>query len=170
VEERTIALKESQSGLLNLMEDMNNTADELEKANKRLIELDRMKSMFIASTSHELRTPLNSIIGFTSILLEGWSGELTPEQREHIQIVNTSGKHLLSLINDVIDISKIEAGKLEVNVSRFNLKGVIDEVVSTLKQELNGKGLSVNIDFIDVELNTDRRRLLQCLINLFQMQ
>ncbi|MFZ3382684.1 MAG: PAS domain S-box protein [Candidatus Methanoperedens sp.] len=167
VEERTNALKESQSGLLNLMEDMNNTTDELEKANKRLIELDRMKSMFIASTSHELRTPLNSIIGFTSILLEGWSGELTPEQREQVQIVNTSGKHLLSLINDVIDISKIEAGKLEVNVSRFNLKGVIDEVVSTLKQELNGKGLSVDIDFIDVELNTDRRRLLQCLINLF---
>jgi PAS domain S-box-containing protein len=167
VEERTFALKESQSGLLSLMDDMKRTAAELDKANKRLIELDLMKSMFIASTSHELRTPLNSIIGFTSILLEGWSGELTPEQREHIRIVNTSGKHLLSLINDVIDISKIEAGKLEIHVSMFNLKEVIDEVVSTLEQELNGKGLLVKIDVIDIELNTDRRRLLQCLINLF---
>lgn len=167
VAQRTKQLQESQLGLLNLMDDINKTAAELDKANKRLIELDLMKSMFIASTSHELRTPLNSIIGFTSILLEGWSGELTPEQREQIQIVNTSGKHLLSLINDVIDISKIEAGKLEVRVSMFNLKEVIDEVVSTLKQELNGKGLLVIIDVADMELNTDRRRLLQCIMNLF---
>ena len=146
VAERTFALQENQMSLLNLVDDMNRTAAELENANKRLLELDRMKSMFIASTSHELRTPLNSIIGFTSILLEGWSGELTPEQREQVQIVNTSGKHLLSLINDVIDISKVEAGKLEVHVSRFNLKEVIDEVVSTLKPELNGKGLLLHVE------------------------
>ncbi len=166
VQERTLALQENQMSLLNLVDDMNRTTSELESANKRLLELDRMKSMFIASTSHELRTPLNSIIGFTSILLEGWSGELTPEQREQIQIVNTSGKHLLSLINDVIDISKAEAGKLEVHVSRFNLKEVIDEVVTTLKPELNGKGLLLHVEADDLELNTDRKRLLQCLINL----
>jgi len=166
VAERTLALQENQMSLLNLVDDMNRTTAELENANKRLLELDRMKSMFIASTSHELRTPLNSIIGFTSILLEGWSGELTPEQREQVQIVNTSGKHLLSLINDVIDISKVEAGKLEVRVSRFNLKEVIDEVVSTLKPELNGKGLLLHVEAQDLDLNTDRKRLLQCLMNL----
>lgn len=166
VAERTLALQENQMSLLNLVDDMNRTTAELENANKRLLELDRMKSMFIASTSHELRTPLNSIIGFTSILLEGWSGELTPEQREQVQIVNTSGKHLLSLINDVIDISKVEAGKLEVHVSRFNLKEVIDEVVSTLRPELNGKGLLLHVEAEDLDLNTDRKRLLQCLMNL----
>jgi signal transduction histidine kinase len=145
---------------------MNRATDDLESANKRLLELDRMKSMFIASTSHELRTPLNSIIGFTSILLEGWSGELTPEQREQVRIVNTSGKHLLSLINDVIDISKIEAGRIEKHVSKFNLKEVIDEVVSTLKPDLNGRGLLLNVEAADLYLNTDRKRLLQCLMNL----
>lgn len=166
VAERTFDLQENQMSLLNIVDDMNRTTDELEKANKRLLELDRMKSMFIASTSHELRTPLNSIIGFTSILLEGWSGELTPEQREQVQIVNTSGKHLLSLINDVIDISQIEAGRLDIHVSKFNLKEVIDEVISTLKPELDGKGLLLHVEAMDVELNTDRKRLLQCLMNL----
>lgn len=166
VKERTFALQENQMSLLNLVDDMNRTTAELESANKRLLALDRMKSMFIASTSHELRTPLNSIIGFTSILLEGWSGELTPEQKEQVQIVNTSGKHLLSLINDVIDISKVEAGKLEVHVSRFKLKEVLDEVVSTLKPELNGKGLLLRVDADDMDFNTDRKRLLQCLMNL----
>ncbi|PWB50689.1 MAG: hypothetical protein C3F06_11510 [Candidatus Methanoperedenaceae archaeon] len=166
VKERTLALQENQMSLLNLVDDMNRTTAELESANERLLELDRMKSMFIASTSHELRTPLNSIIGFTSILLEGWSGKLTPEQKEQVQIVNTSGKHLLSLINDVIDISKVEAGKLEVHVSRFKLKEVLDEVVSTLKPELNGKGLLLRVDAADMDFNTDRKRLLQCLMNL----
>lgn len=166
VMERTFALQENQMSLLNLVDDMNRTTSELENANKRLLELDRMKSMFIASTSHELRTPLNSIIGFTSILLEGWSGELAPEQKEQIQIVNNSGKHLLSLINDVIDISKAEAGKLEVHVSRFNLKEVIDEVVTSLKPELNVKGLLLHVEADDMDLITDRKRLLQCLINL----
>ncbi|HMB44603.1 MAG TPA: PAS domain S-box protein [Candidatus Methanoperedens sp.] len=166
VAQRTFDLQENQMSLLNLVDDMNRATDDLESANKRLLELDRMKSMFIASTSHELRTPLNSIIGFTSILLEGWSGELTPEQREQVRIVNTSGKHLLSLINDVIDISKIEAGRIEKHVSKFNLKEVIDEVVSTLKPDLNGRGLLLNVEAADLYLNTDRKRLLQCLMNL----
>lgn len=166
VAQRTFALQENQISLLNLVDDMNRTTSELENANKRLLELDRMKSMFIASTSHELRTPLNSIIGFTSILLEGWSGELTSEQKEQVRIVNTSGKHLLSLINDVIDISKIEAGRIEKHVSKFNLKEVIDEVVSNLKPELNGKGLLLHVEAAHLDLNTDRKRLLQCLMNL----
>ncbi|GAG13480.1 unnamed protein product, partial [marine sediment metagenome] len=81
---------------------------ELEQANIRLQELERLKSMFIASMSHELRTPLNSIIGFTGIILQGMSGEITGDQRKELTMVKNSANHLLTLINDVIDVSKIE--------------------------------------------------------------
>ena len=84
---------------------------ELSEANMRLKDLDRLKSMFIASMSHELRTPLNSIIGFSSILRDEWMGPLNTEQKEKRAHIFRSGKHLLALINDVIDVSKIEAGK-----------------------------------------------------------
>ena len=84
---------------------------ELSAANKKLKELDRLKSMFIASMSHELRTPLNSIIGFTGMTLQGMSGELNDEQKDNLTRAYFSAKHLLNLITDVIDISKIEAGR-----------------------------------------------------------
>jgi signal transduction histidine kinase len=125
-----------------------------------------MKSMFIASTSHELRTPLNSIIGFTSILLEGWSGELNSEQKEQLGMVHTSGKHLLNLINDVIDISKIEAGKIDVSISEFKLREVVDEVVSVVRNDIDTKGLTLTIEMEDITLISDRRRLLQSFLNL----
>ncbi|WP_196214127.1 sensor histidine kinase KdpD [Methanolobus vulcani] len=166
VEERTADLQASQQELVSIVENLNNTSEELKKANIRLQELDRLKSMFIATTSHELRTPLNSIIGFSSVLLEGWSGELNPEQKEQLQIVFSSGKHLLSLINDVIDISKIEAGKLEVYNEEFNLGEVIDEAVSLIKADAEEKGLELNVDIPDITIYSDRRRLLQCIINL----
>ncbi len=166
VAKRTEELQENQEGLINLVDDLNRVAAELEEANERLRELDLTKSIFIASMSHEFRTPLNSIIGFSSILLEGWEGELSNDQKELIQIINVSGKHLLSLINDVIDISKIEAGKIEINISRFNSKEVIDEVVSIIRTEIDAKGLSITVDAKDVEINTDRKRLFQCIMNL----
>jgi len=164
--ERTLSLNENEKALVNIVEDLNMTTEELKNANLRLQELDRLKSMFIASTSHELRTPLNSIIGFTSILIEGWSGELTPEQEEQLQIVNTSGKHLLSLINDIIDISKIEAGKLEIYIEEFSLRDVVDEAVSLIVVDVEDKGLTLTVDVPEVTMTTDRRRLLQCIINL----
>lgn len=139
--------------------------DAIKAANLRLMELDRMKSMFIASTSHELRTPLNSIIGFSSVMLEGWSGELTSEQKEQLQLIHNSGQQLLALINDVIDISKTEAGKLEVYVSEFRLKEVVDEAVATLRTNIKEKGLALSVDVPDIIMHTDRRRLLQCILN-----
>ena len=123
--------------------------------------------MFIASMSHELRTPLNSIIGFTGILLQGMAGELNDEQQDQLRRVQASGKHLLELISDVIDISKIEAGKLQAYVSEFSLATVIDQAVANLKGEIARKGLDLEIALPDdVTLNTDRRRLLQCVLNL----
>ncbi len=139
---------------------------ELEAANAKLLELDRLKSMFIASMSHELRTPLNSIIGYSSIMLDEWTGPLNAEQRENMAAVHRSGKHLLSLINDVIDVSKIESGKIKANVEEFDIYEVVTEGVNTFKNDIVGKGLELRVQVPGQILNTDRRRLLQCLLNL----
>ncbi|NOR47750.1 MAG: PAS domain S-box protein, partial [Methanosarcinaceae archaeon] len=166
VKERIAESEDSRQALISLVEDLATMTDDLKNANESLQELDLMKSMFIASTSHELRTPLNSIIGFTSVLLEGWSGNLNPEQKEQLGIVLTSGKHLLSLINDVIDISKIEAGKLEICTEHFNLGDVVNEAASFIKTDVEEKGLTLTTDVPDIIIGADRRRLLQCIINL----
>jgi signal transduction histidine kinase len=128
--------------------------------------LDRMRSMFLAATSHELRTPLNSIIGFTSLILDGTSGELNPDQKEQLEIVHSSGKYLLVLINDIIDVSKIDSGKKNVEVSEFNLGEVFEEVSSSLRIILKDKKLELKVDMGDIVMKSDRRRLFQCLINL----
>ncbi|MDI6688047.1 MAG: GAF domain-containing protein [Desulfobacterales bacterium] len=141
-------------------------AEKLDQANIRLQELDHLKSMFIASMSHELRTPLNSIIGFTGIILQGMTGEINSEQRDQLQRVYGSAKHLLALISDVIDISKIEAGKVDVHVEEFDLEKVIKEAVSSLKPEIDNKGLDLEINLPpNLQLKTDRKRLLQCVLN-----
>lgn len=139
---------------------------ELEQANTRLQELDRLKSMFIASMSHELRTPLNSIIGFSSILSHEWLGPVPPEQKEKLATILRAGKHLLNLINDVIDVSKIEAGKLESVIDDFGLAELIAEALSLFKNDMDNKGLKVAVETIHLDMHTDRRRLLQCVINL----
>jgi PAS domain S-box-containing protein len=128
--------------------------------------LDKLKSIFIASTSHELRTPLNAIIGFSSMLLDGFSGELNPEQIKQLDIVHSAGKHLLLLISDVIDVSKIEAGKIDLKVSEVELKHVVDEAVSTLGASIKEKGLLVSVEVEKVTLKTDKMRLIQCIYNL----
>jgi PAS domain S-box-containing protein len=140
--------------------------EELENANIRLKELDRMKSMFIASMSHELRTPLNSIIGFSSILLNEWTGPVNAEQKENLSTVLRSGRHLLNLINDVIDVSKIEAGKIDSVIEKFDLHDVIEEAVNFFTKEINEKRLSLTVEVMHQEMHTDRRRLLQCVLNL----
>ncbi len=141
-------------------------ATALALANVRLKELDQLKSMFVASMSHELRTPLNSIIGFTGVLLQGMVGELNSQQRDHLGRVNRSARHLLSLISDVIDISKIEAGKIEAFVEEFTLDGVINEAVESVEAQVKGKGLTLEVNVAPgVRLNTDRKRLLQCILN-----
>jgi PAS domain S-box-containing protein len=139
---------------------------ELSAANKKLLELDRLKSMFIASVSHELRTPLNSIIGFTGMTLQGMSGELNDEQKDNLTRAYLSAKHLLNLITDVIDITKIEAGRVEAYPEEVFLRTLIDDAVAAVEPQLKEKGLILRVDVpADVNLTTDRKRLLQCLIN-----
>ncbi len=140
---------------------------ELSAANKKLLELDRLKSMFIASMSHELRTPLNSIIGFTGMTLQGMSGELNDEQKDNLTRAYFSAMHLLGLITDIIDISKIEAGRIEAYPEETSIREVVDDAVATIEPQLRDKGLTLKIDVSPgMDLNTDRKRLLQCLINL----
>ncbi|MCK4344835.1 MAG: hypothetical protein KAX05_06060, partial [Bacteroidales bacterium] len=119
---------------------------ELFEANIKLQDLDRMKSMFIASMSHELRTPLNSIIGFTGLLLQGISGKIDEEARKDLDIVYNSSQHLLSLINDVIDISKIEAGKLDIHFEDVKLDDVIEEIITTVSKDAEKKKLKIKTD------------------------
>src|SRR6185369_12150210 len=139
---------------------------ELKAANEKLKELDQLKSMFIASMSHELRTPLNSIIGFTGMTVQGLSGELNGEQKDNLSRVYQAAKHLLSLITDVIDISKIEAGRIESYPEVVSLDEIIDEAIGTVRPQLKEKGLELAVEVpAGVLLNTDRKRLLQCLLN-----
>jgi len=105
-------------------------------------------------------------IGFSSILLEGWIGELNMEQKEQLQLIHVAGKQLLALIADIIDISKIEVGKLEKDIQEFSLKEVIDEAVYTVKNNNDEKGLDLKLEVEDITITSDRRRLLQSLLNL----
>ena len=140
--------------------------NELEKANTRLQELDRMKSIFIASMSHELRTPLNSIIGFTGLILQGISGKVDDEAKKDLQIVFNSSKHLLGLINDVIDISKIETDMLEVYFEKIKLDDLLNEVINTVLKDARKKNLNIKTNFTrDFFIVSDKKRLFQCILN-----
>ncbi|MCX6690713.1 MAG: PAS domain S-box protein [Methanoregula sp.] len=140
---------------------------ELSDANERLKELDRLKSMFIASMSHELRTPLNSIIGFTGIMVKGKTGAINPEQKKQLSMVQDSARHLLALINDVIDISKIEAGKIDASISTFDLARVIRDVQNTFAPQAAEQGLALNIQIPEsISVTSDDRRITQIIMNL----
>ncbi len=129
-------------------------------------EIDRLKSMFIASMSHELRTPLNSIIGFIGIILQGMAGDVNEEQKDMLSRSYRAAKHLLALITDVIDISKIEAGKITSYTEDILLDEVVQEAVSTLAPDIKQKGLEVSADIpFGLMIKSDRKRLLQCVLN-----
>jgi signal transduction histidine kinase len=147
--------------------DLEEKTIELEQANIRLQEMDRLKSVFLASMSHELRTPLNSIIGFTGIILQGMAGDVNEEQRKQLTMVKNSASHLLSMIDDVLDISKIEEGRLKLSLEEFGLNDVVSEVVETLSSTASEKGLDLLTEVPEgITLFTDRRRMKQVLMNL----
>jgi signal transduction histidine kinase len=141
---------------------------ELAEANARLRELDRLKSEFLATMSHELRTPLNSILGFTGILLMGLPGPLNDEQLKQLGMVNSSAKLLLALINDLLDLSRIESGKMEVYRQWFTLQEVIEEVYRSLEPQWSIKGLTVSrhLPAEPVRLYSDRKKCYQIVLNL----
>jgi PAS domain S-box-containing protein len=140
----------------------------LSEAKQRAESADRLKSAFLATMSHELRTPLNSIIGFTGIMLQGLAGPLNAEQTKQLTMVRVSARHLLSLINDVLDLSKIEAGQLEVACEPFDMRASIEKVVSLVRPLAENKGLALNVVVAPnvVMAVNDQRRVEQILLNL----
>jgi len=141
---------------------------ELSEANRHLQELDRLKSAFLATMSHELRTPLNSIIGFSGILLQELAGPLNDEQKKQLGMVSDSAEHLLALINDVLDISKIEAGQLTLASEPVNVTATLEKVVRTMKPLADKKqlGLELSIAPGTGMVRGDARRVEQVLLNL----
>jgi hypothetical protein len=141
---------------------------ELETAMIKAQAADHLKSSFLATMSHELRTPLNSIIGFTGILLQELPGPLNQEQQKQMGMIKKSSRHLLALINDVLDISKIEAGQLKLDYSEFLLPESIKKVVEIVKPIAAGKNLNLCYDIADNVgiVEADKRRIEQILLNL----
>ncbi len=141
---------------------------EMALKNLELAEASRMKSAFIANMSHELRTPLNAIIGFTGALLMKLPGPLTAEQDKQLNTIRASARHLLSLINDILDVARIEAGKVTLSVEPIQCQALVQEVAETLRPLAQNKGLELSVDLgqAGVTIDTDRRALTQILINL----
>jgi len=143
------------------------TQEELIAANERLKGLDKLKSMFIASMSHELRTPLNSIIGFTGIILKGLAGEINEEQQKQLSMVQSSAKHLLALINDVIDVSKVEAEKVQLSIEEFDFSQVMQEIKDSFSVAVDEKGIKLSLEMPQgIKVKSDERRVKQIIMNL----
>src|SRR5207249_8502379 len=141
------------------------TADTLRALNLRLEQASQAKSEFLANMSHELRTPLNAILGFTEMILDDLYGDVPAELKEPLADIQTNGKHLLRLINDVLDLSKIEAGRMELVLGEYS----VQEVVETVRASLQSLALEKGLGFVaaaqeDIPLAFgDGRRITQCL-------
>jgi len=154
--------------LVDTERELRRTLEALALAKERAEAADHLKSTFLATMSHELRTPLNSIIGFTGLLLQGLAGPLNTEQRKQLTMVKISADHLLSLISDVLDISKIEAGQLTVAQERFSLADAVRKVAQSMELLARKKGLRLEVAIgAEVgEIVSDERRVEQVLLNL----
>lgn len=161
-------LESSNEEMQSLYEEAAESARELERLNAELARSDEAKSDFLASMSHELRTPLNSVIGFSDIMRSGLAGELNEEQQRQMEMINSSGKHLLLLINDVLDLSKVEAGRMDVEMGRFDLAAEVLEVVETVRPQADDGALDLLTTGLDHPLRivSDARMVRQILLNL----
>ena len=158
------------NGLNNALsyKDLNRQSLLLETANQDLIKADKLRSEFVANMSHELRTPLNSIIGFSGILLKNKAKTLEEGDLKRVEKINRNGKHLLCLINDILDLSKIEAGRMDLNIAPTQAGAILREVIDLLHPQAEAKNLALVLDLPerDFELETDDQKLRQVLINL----
>jgi len=141
---------------------------ELEAANRELAAASQHKSEFLANMSHELRTPLNAIIGFSEVLGERLFGELNEKQEEYLKDIHASGQHLLSLINDILDLSKIEAGRMELELTDFDLPAAIDNALTLVRERAGRRGIALHhaVDERLGQVRGDERKIKQVLLNL----
>ena len=129
-----------------LAANLNRMNDELGRLYQQLETASQHKSEFLANMSHELRTPLNAIIGFSEVLLERMFGELNERQDEYLTTSSTSGRHLLSLINDILDLSKVEAGRMELELGAFSLPEALDNGLTMVRERASNHGIALSLD------------------------
>jgi len=140
---------------------------DIEEQAERVKEASRFKSEFMSNMSHELRTPLNAILGLTALMADNSAGQVNEKQKEYLEIIARNGKNLLQLINDILDLAKIESGKLELSISKIYLRDFIGSVSSSIMLIVKKKGLALNIDIAhDIFIYCDIDRLRQILLNL----
>jgi PAS domain S-box-containing protein len=168
ITERKRAEGALQALMVSLEEKVKERTAELEMARDQALMATRHKSEFLANMSHELRTPLNAVIGFSDMLLEKMFGDLNQKQYEYVQDILSSGRHLLALINDILDLSKVESGRIELELSTFNLPMALENTLTLIRERASHNGIQVSID-IDAgvgEYTADERKVKQILLNL----
>src|SRR6266851_123834 len=151
-----------------LAANLNRMSDELGRLYDQLEAANRHKSEFLANMSHELRTPLNAVIGFSDVLLERTFGDVNPKQEQYVSIILTSGRHLLSLINDILDLSKIEAGRMELELTSFDLAMAIENTITLVRDRAARHSQNLVMDLAPElgEYVGDERKFKQILLNL----
>ncbi|MDY6967390.1 MAG: ATP-binding protein [Spirochaetota bacterium] len=168
VRERTIDLANANRELVKEIEERKRVEDELLKAKESAEVASQAKSEFLANMSHELRTPLNAIIGFSQVLREKFFGPLNNKQEEYVKDILDSGNHLLSLINDILDISKIEAGKMELCFSIFSVRDLLENSIKLIKEMAKKHNISIKSEIAPSikDLMADERNIKQVIFNL----
>ncbi|MBI5561823.1 MAG: MCP four helix bundle domain-containing protein [Deltaproteobacteria bacterium] len=149
-------------------EELFSKKQELETANKGLLEANRMKSQFLANVSHELRTPLNSIIGFSELLQERAFGELNERQLQYVEYVHSSGGHLLQLINNILDLSKIEAGRMELQTEAFSVTEALGEILGSVRPLAHKRQITISSRTVPASpmLRADKAKFKQIMLNI----
>ena len=163
------ALRDAEDGIIGyLLIATDNTAGRLAKKNAELEHANRMKSEFLANMSHELRTPLNAIIGFSEVLRDGLLGDLTDQQRGFLSDIYDSGKHLLSLINDILDLSKVEAGKIALDLEPAHLPALLANSLAIVREQASSRRIRLSVEPIEgLEwIEADVRKVKQIVYNL----
>lgn len=158
--------RQAEEALRHLNEELENRVAE---CTAQLEAANRAKSDFLANMSHELRTPLNSVIGFSDVLLDEMFGPLNEKQGVYVNNIIASGRHLLDLINDILDLSKVEAGKMELELDSLPLRQLLEGAISMLVEKALKQGVTISLQLLpdaDVEIDADERKLKQIMFNL----